>query len=452
MIFNEPIFEGMVMNPENPENNEEKEEGKDTQEIPAETPEQPVSEADQPDSSYEDTDTLLANELTYLMNEFQVDIVDEVISRVRIYISVSVELNFIIGIDYTLYPKKPLLTVQEELKQILDPETLDSVKNWKEDGSSHVVDIVRELESNLVSSNKKKLQARLIVGEFKANEVDENQITVDIVTFGLREYRLEVFLDSLPNPPRMELSNELKAIIPDVNQLNAVKTWDFSVMSINDILREIQWEVDKKARIQFELDLLYSLDRVEYKELERKIEIDMRGQMKTADVTFKFEVQLPEDYPQSKPIIKLLSEVSDDQVAKQMESAMKILDSWSSFTYLVDVFDTISKSILKASIATCIICHKMECPVCKKPMVKVEAEPAQAPQESPAETQPAPDQPPAEPEAPTAETASGEEVCITECPHCNKPYHQHCWEQNIQAIKKCAFCMREPGVVTPEPD
>ena len=439
------------MNPENPENNEQKDQGEEKPEEQSETQPPPVSESPGDDSSYQDTDSLLANELTYLMNEFQVDIVDEVISRVRIYVSVSVELNFIIGIDYTLYPKKPLLTVQDELKQILDPETLDAVKNWKEDGSSHVVDIIRELESKLVSESKKKLQARLIIGEFKANQVDENHVTVDIVTFGLREFRLEIYLDTLPKPPRLELSEELKAIIPDLSKMNSINTWDFSFMSVNDILREIQWEVDKKARIQFELDLLYSLERVEYKELERKIEIDMRGQMKTADVTFKFEVELPEDYPQSKPIIKLLSEVTDDQVAKQMESAMKILDSWSSFTYLVDVFDKISKNILKASIATCIICHKMECPICKKPMVKVEAEAAPETQAPQAEGQPAPEQPPAQPAVETP-AVEGDDVCMTECPHCKKPYHQHCWEQNIQAIKKCAFCMREPGVVTPELD
>ncbi len=429
------------MNPEDSQNNEEKEETQKEETQPSEEPAQI-------DDSYQDTDSMLADELTYLMNEFQVEMVEGSISRVRIYITASVELNFIIGIDFTLYPKKPLLTVQEELKQILDPETLSSLKDWKEDGSSHIVDIVRQLEGELVSASKKKLQARLIIGEFKANEVSTNQITVDIVTFGLREYRLDVFLDTLPNPPRLEFSEELKLIIPDVNKLNSIQTWDFTVMSINDILREIQWEVDKKARIQFEIDLLYSLERVEYKDLERKIEVDMKGQMKTADVTFKFEIQLPEDYPQSKPIIKLLSEVQDDKVAQQMETAMKMLDEWTSFTYLVDIFDKISKSILKASIASCIICHKMECPVCNKPMAKVESE--QPAQEEPAPAEVA--QQPAEgatsptdgaPPQPTGEAAS-EEICVTECPHCNKAYHQHCWEQNIQAIKKCAFCMREP--------
>ena len=93
----------------------------------------------------------------------------------------------------------------------------------------------------------------------------------------------------------------------------------------------------------------------------------------------------------------------------------------------------------------------MECPICKKPMVKVEAEAAPETQAPQAEGQPAPEQPPAQPAVETP-AVEGDDVCMTECPHCKKPYHQHCWEQNIQAIKKCAFCMREPGVVTPELD
>ncbi|MHA1300249.1 MAG: hypothetical protein ACTSO9_12580, partial [Candidatus Helarchaeota archaeon] len=134
-----------------------------------------------------------------------------------------------------------------------------------------------------------------------------------------------------------------------------------------------------------------------------------------------------------KPIIKIVSEVSDDQVAKQMEQAMQILDQWSTFTYLVDVFETISKAILKASIISCIICHKMECPTCGKPMVRVDASPTGI--------------------EGTSEGSEGSaDICHTMCPHCDKPYHAHCWQQNMQAIGKCAYCMREPTIQAPEPE
>ncbi|MFX1450570.1 MAG: ubiquitin-conjugating enzyme E2 [Promethearchaeota archaeon] len=377
-----------------------------------------------------DRDATLAEEMTLLMNEFQTEIVEGIISRIRVYLAISEQLNFIVGIDFSNFPVKPLLTVQDELKAIINPDDLDSMKNWKQ--GMHIVEIFRELEQKLVAIDKTKQQVRLISGEFKSEEVGAKQVNVDLLTFGLREYRIEIDLEPLPKVPNMKFSDELQNTVKKSYQgLEAVKNWDFTIMSVNDILREIQWEIDKVARLIFEVDLLWGLDKVDYKPDQKKIFIEMKGKMKTADQIFKFEVDLPEDYPSSKPTIKIVSEVADDQVAKQMEEAMKILDEWSTFTYLVDIFETISKAILKASIISCIICHKMECPTCGKPMVKVE------------ETAPA-----AESVTPTEMPTEGD-TCHTTCPHCDKPYHEHCWTQNIQAIKKCAFCMREPYVTAP---
>jgi hypothetical protein len=65
-----------------------------------------------------DRDALLAEELNLLMNEFQTEIVEEVISRLRVYLAISAELNFIVGIDYSNYPEKPLLTVQDHPQKL----------------------------------------------------------------------------------------------------------------------------------------------------------------------------------------------------------------------------------------------------------------------------------------------------------------------------------------------
>ncbi|MHA1300600.1 MAG: hypothetical protein ACTSO9_14380, partial [Candidatus Helarchaeota archaeon] len=290
-------------------------------EKPPQKPQQPPKEPEPPPEGSQaeippDRDAKLAEEMTMLMNEFQTEIVEGVISRVRVYLTISEQLNFIIGIDYSNYPAKPLLTVQEQLKSIINPDDLETLKNWKE--GMHVVEIFRELEQKLYSINKSRQQIRLISGEFKTQEVEPNHIAVDLLTFGLREYRIDIFIEDLPNVPRMEFSPELKEIVKKpYEELNSVKTWDFSIMSVNDILREIQWEIDKVARLIFEVDLLWGLDKVDYKPEERKIYIEMKGKMKTADQIFKFEVELPEDYPSTKPIIKIVSEVSDDQVAKQ---------------------------------------------------------------------------------------------------------------------------------------
>jgi len=37
---------------------------------------------------------------------------------------------------------------------------------------------------------------------------------------------------------------------------------------------------------------------------------------------------------------------------------------------------------------------------------------------------------------------AGDDSCHSECPHCNRAYHRHCWEQTIQSFGKCGFCLR----------
>ena len=76
-----------------------------------------------------DRDALLAEEMTLLMNEFQTEIVEGIISRIRVYLAISEQLNFIVGIDFSNFPIKPLLTVQDELKSLINPEDLDSMKS-----------------------------------------------------------------------------------------------------------------------------------------------------------------------------------------------------------------------------------------------------------------------------------------------------------------------------------
>ncbi|MFX0141760.1 MAG: hypothetical protein ACFFDN_49440, partial [Candidatus Hodarchaeota archaeon] len=88
-----------------------------------------------------DSDALLAEEMTLLMNEFQTEIVEGIISRIRVYLAISEQLNFIVGIDFSNFPAKPLLTVQDELKNLVNPEELDSMKNWKKD--MHIIEIFR---------------------------------------------------------------------------------------------------------------------------------------------------------------------------------------------------------------------------------------------------------------------------------------------------------------------
>jgi len=371
------------------------------------------------ESGYEidnDSDVILATQAQQIMNEFQVELVDGIISRLKIYIDASVTEHYIVGIDFSAYPnEKPLITVQESVKNILgDPnEVLNTLKNWDSSNPPPVLNVVRELETILYEISTYKAQAEQIAHEFKIDPAGDsrNHYLITFITYGWKEYKLDIYLSSQFNPPQFKFSTELQEIIGPSDYFDKIKNW-MPEYQINDILRDIQWKIDQHERMNFEVDLLYGgLQNIQYDAEQRKIHADLKGVMNTSDMVFSFDVEIPNDYPMSKPIFSLKTEIQDDKIAETLSSATEAtLAVWDPFHYLIDVFNSISKSIFSASVLSCIICHKIECPTCGKSL---------SPQD-------------------------GSEACFYKCPYCGKPYHLHCWEQNIRAINKCAYCLRTP--------
>ncbi|MBD3226720.1 MAG: hypothetical protein GF329_00905 [Candidatus Lokiarchaeota archaeon] len=369
--------------------------------------------------SYE-IDALLATQAQQLMNEFQVELVNGTISRVKIYLDISLEEHYIIGIDFSAYPtQKPLISVQESVKEkIGNPEqALNTLKNWDPNNPPTILDIVRELETVLYEISMYKTQANQISHEFKIEPAGDtrNHYYITFMTYGWKEYKIDIYLQSQFNPPQIKFPPELEKIIGPPQNIDKIKNWN-PEYQINSILRDIQWMIDQHERMNFEINLLRGgLQNVRYDENQRKVFADVKGTLNTEDKLFSFAVEIPQKYPMAKPIFSLTTEIQDDKLANSMsETTEAVLATWEPFNYLIDVFNVISKSIFSASVLSCIICHKIECPICGKPL----------------------------------STQDGSEACFFKCPHCGKPYHLHCWEQNIEAINKCAFCLRTPPVAS----
>lgn len=368
--------------------------------------------------SPEERDNLLADEAQQLMNEFQVEIVDEAISRMRIYLSITLEKHYVMGIDFSNYPlSPPLVTVQEEVKKVIgDPNSLDLIKEWDSNKPPHIIEIIRLIESKLYDANKYWEQERLVSGEFNTQKIPSapNRLHIQIVTYGWKEYPFTIVFQDPPNPPSFEFTPEVEELVGPLDNIIMYRLWDPAKYTINDLLREINWKIDKHSRLEFEKDLLEdALKNVTYDPATRKFSAEIKGTLKTSEMVFKFSVEVPEDYPGKPPNIALLSKVDDDTLAKQMQEAVgEMIENWSPFNYLIDLFNSITKTIFKASVMVCIVCHSLECPTCKKPISAVEGE--------------------------------GEESCTAQCPHCQKPYHAHCWQRNIESIGKCAYCLRPP--------
>ncbi|MFW9972860.1 MAG: hypothetical protein ACFFDF_21920, partial [Candidatus Odinarchaeota archaeon] len=139
------------------------------------------------------------------------------------------------------------------------------------------------------------------------------------------------------------------------------------------------------------------------------LHVEMKGKMKTEDLTFEFQINLPLDYPMKMPEVNVINEFeieAHEKIKNDLHASFNdFFGEWTPFSYLVDLFNLISKKIFEVSVVSCVICHKIECPSCTKKI-------------------------------------AGNDNCHAECPHCNRSYHSHCWEQTIKSFGKCGFCLR----------
>ncbi len=358
---------------------------------------------------------LFNTELSLIQQEYAYDQNRSNEAIVNVYITITLTKTFIITIDFKNYPNKPTITVPDDVKSVLGDlnETIDILRNWNTQKPHHIVDIIRELEKRLFFIKEIELQSKKISGEYQCESVPNNitKLQVILLTYGFKEYIMDVDLRPYPRPPKIELNSELQEIIKQpLEELTAYQNWIENETEPVEIIREISWLVDKNSRINFEIDLLKDhYKNIKYDPSTATLHVEMKGKMKTEDLTFEFQIDLPIDYPMKMPEVKVINEFeleAHEKIKKDLHASFNdFFKEWTPFSYLVDLFNLISKKIFEVSVVSCVICHKIECPSCTKKI-------------------------------------AGEDNCHAECPHCNRAYHSHCWEQTIKSFGKCGFCLR----------
>ncbi|MFX1504081.1 MAG: hypothetical protein ACFFDH_24185, partial [Promethearchaeota archaeon] len=357
------------------------------------------------------------SELSLLQQYYAYDQKGQNLADINIYMTITISKTFIIGINFIDYPKKPFFSFPEEINNLLgDPyKTLETLKKWNVKKPPHLIDVLQELENKLLFIKDIELESKKILGEYKAKMIGNSatQLRVNLLTYGFKEYTLDLDLSTYPKSPEIILAPELQQIIPDPKKsITSYINWKEKESEPVEIVREIAWLIDKNSRISFEIDLLKNDYKfLKYDSLTDTINVDMKGKMKTQDIIFKFQINLPKDYPMKMPEIKLLNEFeleTQEEIKDDLQSSFKdFFNKWTPFSYLVDLFHLISKKIFEISAVSCVICHNIQCPTCS---LKI----------------------------------AGPESCNTSCPHCDRIYHKHCWEQTLQNFGKCGFCLRIP--------
>ena len=356
-------------------------------------------------------------ELGLIQQEYAYDQRGSKKSDINVYLTITLTKTFIIPIDFSDYPELPNIAFPEQVKALLgDPyKTLKTLAKWKAKKAPHIVDVLHELEKKLFFIKDIEQETKKILGEYQCDMVvgSATKLKVHLLTYGFKEYLLVVDLGNYPEPPLVELTPELKEIIQKpLNELDAYKKWEERESEPVEVVREIQWLVDKNSRINFELELL----KADYKDIQydpdaQTLELTMQGKMRTQDLTFEFNIDLPREYPMKLPEVTVMNKFdleSHEKIRQDLQASFNdFFNEWTPFSYLVDLFNLISKKIFEVSIVSCVICHKIECPTCS---LKI----------------------------------AGDEACHVDCPYCERSYHKHCWDQTIKSFGKCGFCLKTP--------
>ncbi|MFW9781882.1 MAG: hypothetical protein ACFFFB_06320, partial [Candidatus Heimdallarchaeota archaeon] len=367
----------------------------------------------------DETQIEVSTELGLIQQEYAYDQKGQSQGVISVYLTVTLAKTFLIDINLQNYPERPILGVPNEIQKLLgDPyHFLKTLKAWNTKKPSHVVEVIRELETKLYFLKDIELESKKILGEYQS-EMDPNDLTklkIYLVTYGFKEYMLDFDISSYPKAPKITLSSELQDLIKSsIQELNAYKNWVEGESESVGIIREIAWLVDKNSRLNFEIELLKEhYKNIEYNAVTNTLKVDMKGKMKTQDMTFQFQIDLPIDYPMKVPTVKVLNEFdleAHEKIKNDLQNSFKdFFDDWTPFSYLVDLFNSVSKKIFEVSVVSCVICHKIECATCS---LKI--------------------------------AGSDGDTCHTDCPYCERSYHKHCWEQTIKSFGKCGFCLKTP--------
>jgi ubiquitin-protein ligase len=370
-------------------------------------------------ADHEQTSVVLNTELGLIQQEYAYDQKSHHKGDLDIYLTITLAKTFIIHINFTNYPAKPSVDVPEEAFNLIGDvyQKLEVLRNWNVKQPSHIVDILHELENKLFFIKDIEQESKKIFGEYQCDldSEDVTKLKVHLVTYGFKEYLMDVNLESHPKPPIINLSSQLQQIImTPLTELDSYKNWVNGESEPVEVIRELAWLVDKNSRINFEIELLKDhYKKIEYNASTSILNVDMKGKMKTQDLMFQFQIDLPIDYPMKVPSIKITNEFeleSHEKIKEDLQSSFKnFFDDWSPFSYLVDLFNAISKKIFEVSVVSCVICHKIDCPNCSLKIAGPE-----------------------------------QETCHTDCPYCERSYHKHCWEQTIKSFGKCGFCLKTP--------
>lgn len=130
-------------------------------------------------------ETQIAEEAEQIMYYFQAEFEDS-ITKASIYLSITLQHHFLVGVDFTDYPKRPNLSIPPAVIQLFNNNfneflsAIPSYLNWDSNNPKRIYELIWEIETVLINkfqADVKTVEAKSEVYIEKAQELLERLIS-----------------------------------------------------------------------------------------------------------------------------------------------------------------------------------------------------------------------------------------------------------------------------------
>ncbi|MFX1450346.1 MAG: hypothetical protein ACFFCM_05865 [Promethearchaeota archaeon] len=371
------------------------------------------------EKNFSEQEKILKNEIESVINNFQVQLNPENVTELKVDFYSSVGNYYLVEIKCQDYPKRIEVLFPPELKNLIgSSNSITIIKNFPQQPPAHLVDILRTIEEEILGKSRLDEEVQNLYQEFDVEQPTEfsTKIKVHIYSLDAEEFDLEIDLKDFPQLPIINLSSKLEKFI-FLESLNSIRSWNPSSSHIVYILREISGILDRKLRINLELKLLKQkeLDAI-FDTVNNIIHVSL-SESKTNPKKYKFDIDIPNNYPSSPPAINLVTLPEDQQLAEKFQNAINdFIIEWFPAANLAEFFDKLRESMTETSTFVCSICKKLVCPYCSKNV------------------------------AGTIPGVQGEFECQIRCTQCKRIFHKCCWNEYVKHSQKCPICQEHISI------
>ncbi|MHA1371519.1 MAG: hypothetical protein ACTSRA_17600, partial [Promethearchaeota archaeon] len=346
----------------------------------------------------------LAREIRQLQKYFQIDEVGD--DKFLIYLAPSPDHLYTVEFSLKDYPEKPVINWPKEVfEQIGDPNVfIKPLRNWDPGYPTPIFEIFQAFETfgwkyfNAVQELKNEI--REVEGEFPVKIIKDNYLRITLYSYNKEEYQVEVDVENYPAVKWIFTPKLKQAIGKNADDFLERYKGSKSFPKMIELLHDLCWEIDKQNRLAFDYKVLVanageSINDLKLDLKKKIISGFINGELKTESTRFEFFADFSKGYPEKPPDITLrpIGDVDEDVLGKLQHYISESASTWTHSSFLVDLLNKIHMAIFKSSIITCVICHKLFCPTCDKPLF-------------------------------LPKNVKGT-TCYVECANCHRPYHKH---------------------------